>query len=122
MQRLFLSFASLSGFLGVCLGAFAAHGLKSQISAESLAVWQTGVHYQMYHAFALLLVGLLYPQFASKALKLSGLAFILGTVLFSGSLYSLALGAPKMVGLVTPIGGVGFLLGWLLLFVRVIRP
>ncbi|GGY84808.1 DUF423 domain-containing protein [Cellvibrio zantedeschiae] len=121
MQRLFLSFAAVSGFISVCLGAFAAHGLKHQISPESFAIWQTGVQYQMYHALALLLVGLLYQSPASKALKLSGLAFILGSFLFSGSLYAIALGAPKMLGIITPMGGLSFLAGWLALFVHAVR-
>jgi uncharacterized membrane protein YgdD (TMEM256/DUF423 family) len=112
MQRLFLSSAAISGFLSVCLGAFAAHGLKPQITAESLAIWQTGVQYQMYHALALLAVGICYPAQAAKILKLSGLAFILGSVLFSGSLYALALGAAKGLGVITPLGGLSFLVGW----------
>lgn len=121
MQRLFLSSASLSGFLSVSLGAFAAHGLKQQITAESLAIWQTGVQYQMYHALALLAIGLLYRSQASKALKLSGLAFILGSFLFSGSLYALALGAPKALGVITPLGGLSFLVGWAALVVHALR-
>lgn len=121
MQRLFLSFAALSGFLSVCLGAFAAHGLKHQISPEYLAIWQTGVQYQMYHALALLAVGLLYPQHASKTLKLGGLAFILGAFLFSGSLYALALGAPKLIGIITPFGGLSFLVGWAAMFAHCVR-
>lgn len=121
MQRLFLSFAALSGFLSVCLGAFAAHGLKHEITAESLAIWQTGVQYQMYHALALLAVGLLYQTQASKALKLSGLAFILGSLLFSGSLYALALGAPKALGIITPLGGLSFLVGWAALVAHALR-
>ncbi len=121
MQRLLLSFAAISGFLGVSLGAFAAHGLKHRIAAESLATWQTGVQYQMYHALALLAVGLLYQTQASKALKLSGLAFILGSFLFSGSLYALALGAPKALGAITPMGGLSFLVGWASLAVHALR-
>ena len=121
MQRLFLSSAALSGFLSVCLGAFAAHGLKHQITAESLAIWQTGVQYQMYHALALLAIGLVYQSQASKALKLSGLAFILGSFLFSGSLYALALGAPKALGVITPLGGLSFLVGWAALVVHALR-
>jgi len=122
MQRLFLSFAALSGFLSVSLGAFAAHGLKHAISPESFAIWQTGVQYQMYHALALLAVSLLYHRsHASKTLKLSGLAFILGSFLFSGSLYALALGAPTMFGIITPLGGLSFLAGWLALFIRAVR-
>ena len=121
MQRLLLSFAAVSGFLSVCLGAFAAHGLKHHIAPESLAIWQTGVQYQMYHALALLAVGLLYQTQASKALKLSGLAFILGSFLFSGSLYALALGAPKALGVITPVGGLSFLVGWAALVVHALR-
>ena len=121
MQRLFLSVAAISGFLSVCLGAFAAHGLKHHISSESLTIWQTGVQYQMYHALALLAVGLLYQTQASKALKLSGLAFILGSFLFCGSLYALALGAPKALGVITPLGGLSFLVGWAGLVVHALR-
>lgn len=121
MQRLFLGFAAISGFLSVCLGAFAAHGLKHYITAESLAIWQTGVQYQMYHALALLAVGLLYQTQVSKALKLSGLAFILGSFLFSGSLYALALDAPKALGVITPLGGLSFLVGWAALVVHALR-
>lgn len=121
MQRYFLSFASVSGFLSVCLGAFAAHGLKHQISLESLAIWQTGVQYQLYHALALLAVGVLYPTHASKTLKLSGLAFILGSFLFSGSLYALALGAPNALGVITPLGGLSFLVGWAALMACAVR-
>lgn len=121
MHRFFLSSAALSGFLSVSLGAFAAHGLKQHISPESLTIWQTGVQYQMYHALGLLAVGLLYQSQASKALKLSGLAFILGSFLFSGSLYALALGAPKMLGIITPFGGLSFLVGWAALLMHSLR-
>jgi uncharacterized membrane protein YgdD (TMEM256/DUF423 family) len=121
MQRLFLSSAAISGFLSVCLGAFAAHGLKHYLAAEALAIWQTGVQYQMYHALALLAVGLLAQTQASKALKLSGLAFILGSFLFSGSLYALALGAPSILGLITPFGGLSFLVGWAALLAHSLR-
>jgi len=118
MQRVFLSFAAASGFLSVCLGAFAAHGLKDRIASESLVIWQTGVQYQMYHALALLGIGLLYHFRTSNSLKLSGLAFILGSFLFSGSLYALAFGALPIVGVITPIGGLSFLIGWAALFVH----
>lgn len=121
MQRFFLSFAALSGFLSVCLGAFAAHGLKHYLTAEAIAIWQTGVQYQMYHALALLPVALLYRTQASKTLRLSGLAFILGSVCFSGSLYALALGAPKSIGFITPLGGFCFLIGWAALVIYALR-
>jgi uncharacterized membrane protein YgdD (TMEM256/DUF423 family) len=121
MQRLFLSVAAISGFLSVCLGAFAAHGLKHHISSEALIAWQTSVQYQMYHALALLAVSVLYRNSASKTLKLAGLAFILGSFLFSGSLYALVLGAPKMFGMITPLGGMSFLVGWAALLVQALR-
>jgi uncharacterized membrane protein YgdD (TMEM256/DUF423 family) len=121
MQRLFLSFAAASGFLSVCLGAFAAHGLKQRLTADALVIWQTGVQYQMYHALALLGVGLLYHFRASKSLNLSGLAFILGSFLFSGSLYALTFGAPSVIGIITPIGGLSFLIGWAALLIHAQR-
>ena len=121
MQRFLLGSAAISGFLAVCLGAFAAHGLKDQISVEALVIWQTGVQYQMYHALALLVVGVLYQLQTAKTLKIAGLAFIIGSLLFSGSLYALALGAPRSLGIVTPIGGTGFLIGWIALFYYAFR-
>lgn len=120
-SRVFLASAAISGFLVVALGAFAAHGLKHRVTPEALAIWQTGVQYQMYHTLALLAVALLYQTQSSKALKLSGLAFILGSFLFSGSLYALALGAPSILGLITPFGGLSFLVGWAALIVHAVR-
>lgn len=116
MARMFILVAALSGLLAVALGAFAAHGLKAQLPAAALHSFQVGVQYQMYHALALLGVGILMavkPQWSG--LKASGLAFILGAFLFSGSLYGLALGGPRWLGPVTPLGGLSFMLGWLLL-------
>lgn len=115
MTRFLFTTAAAGGFLAVCLGAFAAHGLKSHLDAYALAIWQTAVQYQMYHSLALLAVGLAYLHKPLKSLKLAGLAFILGALLFSGSLYALALGAPRWFGAMTPLGGLGFLLGWLAL-------
>lgn len=116
MVRFFLIIAALSGFFAVIVGAFAAHGLKKMLAPEMIEVVKTGVQYQMYHALALLLVGLwLSHKPDISGLKAGGLAFILGTLLFSGSLYALALGAPRWLGPVTPLGGLCFLLGWLFL-------
>lgn len=113
MQRFLLTFAAVSGFTAVALGAFAAHGLKHQLSAQSLATFHTGVDYQMYHALALAVIaGFLVRQPHASALKLGGLAFALGILLFSGSLYCLALGAPSVLGIITPFGGLAFLTGW----------
>lgn len=116
MARFFLMIAAVSGFFAVIVGAFAAHGLKQILAPEMIDVVKTGVQYQMYHALALLLTALwLSHKPDTSGLKAVGLAFILGTLLFSGSLYALALGAPRWLGPVTPLGGLCFLLGWLFL-------
>lgn len=104
--------AAIFGATAVLLGAFAAHGLKHILSVEHLAVLQTGVHYQFIHALALLLVALLAQQQASRALVYAAVFFTLGILLFSGSLYLLVL-TPLTPGVVTPIGGVLLVLGWL---------
>lgn len=111
MIRLFVFCAALLGFIGVALGAFAAHGLKARLPAEQLAVLQTGVHYQMLHALALLAVALIALHRPQRLLQLAGSFFLVGVLLFSGSLYLLVLGGWK-VGIVTPVGGVSFLAGW----------
>jgi uncharacterized membrane protein YgdD (TMEM256/DUF423 family) len=116
VARLFILIAAISGLIAVVLGAFAAHGLKQILAPATLQAFQTGVQYQMYHALALMAVGVLMQIKPSlPGLKASGLAYILGTLLFSGSLYALALGAPRWVGPITPLGGLSFMLGWLLL-------
>ncbi|WP_343578254.1 DUF423 domain-containing protein [Pseudomonas sp.] len=120
MLRIFLMLAAFFGFTGVALGAFAAHGLKSRLTPEYLAVFQTGVHYQMLHALALLGVALLSVQVGGALVKWAGWAFVAGILLFSGSLYLLTL-AGLSVGIVTPIGGLFFLIGWALLLAAAAR-
>jgi len=115
MLRVFLLLAALAGFTGVALGAFAAHGLKGQLSAEYLAVFQTGVQYQQMHTLALLAVALLLQRQAGRLLVISGGLFVAGMLLFSGSLYALTLTGIGKLGIITPFGGVAFMLGWLLL-------
>jgi uncharacterized membrane protein YgdD (TMEM256/DUF423 family) len=105
MARLWLLLSAFAGFTGVALGAFAAHGLRARLSPEHLAVFQTGSHYQLIHALALFGVGLLALQAPGR----------LGILLFSGSLYLLTLSGIGKLGIVTPFGGVAFLLGWLCL-------
>jgi uncharacterized membrane protein YgdD (TMEM256/DUF423 family) len=112
MSRTFLLAASASGFLSVALGAFAAHGLKNSLDAYSLGVFHTGVQYQFFHALALLAIALWLRQSDLASLRAAGLCFIVGTVIFSGSLYALALSGVKLWGAVTPLGGIGFLAGW----------
>jgi uncharacterized membrane protein YgdD (TMEM256/DUF423 family) len=120
--RFFLVIAAISGFFTVVIGAFAAHGLKQMLAPEMIEVVKTGVQYQMYHALVLMLVALWFKQKpAASGLKAAGLAFILGTLLFSGSLYALALGAPRWLGPITPLGGLCFLVGWLLLTITAWR-
>ena len=122
MARLFLIFAAISGFFAVVIGAFAAHGLKQILDPNMLEVVKTGVQYQMYHALVLLVVGLwLGHRPTTFGLKAAGLAFILGTLMFSGSLYALAMGAPRWFGPITPLGGLCFLVGWALLLVAAWR-
>ena len=100
-------------FLAVAAGAFGAHALRARLSTEQLGWWQTGVQYHAWHALGLGLVGLLLVHVPDRAgLGFAGICFIAGIVLFSGSLYAMALGAPRALGLVTPLGGAAFLLGW----------
>jgi uncharacterized membrane protein YgdD (TMEM256/DUF423 family) len=112
MDRTFLLIGALAGFIGVALGAFGAHGLRSRLSADMLAVFETGVRYQMYHALAILIVALAVARLDGWLIRAAGWLFTGGIVLFSGSLYALALSGITVLGAVTPIGGLAFLAGW----------
>ena len=105
--------ASVLAGLGVAAGAFGAHGLRDRLDAGSMAIFETAVRYQLIHALALFVAGQRSAQV--PAARGAGLAFALGILLFSGSLYALALGAPRAVGIITPFGGLSFLTGWALL-------
>ena len=115
MARLWLLLSACSGFTGVALGAFAAHGLKGRLSPEHLAVFQTGAHYQLIHALALLGVALLALRGPGRLVDLAGGFFVLGILLFSGSQYALTLSGIGALGKITPFGGLAFLAGWLCL-------
>ncbi|WP_277373063.1 DUF423 domain-containing protein [Pseudomonas sp. AA-38] len=115
MARLWLLLSAFAGFTGVALGAFAAHGLKNRLSSDYLAVFQTGTHYQLIHALALFGVGLLALHAPGRLVNLAGGAFAFGILLFSGSLYLLTLSGIGKLGIITPFGGVAFLVGWLCL-------
>ncbi|MBX9913804.1 MAG: DUF423 domain-containing protein [Pseudomonadaceae bacterium] len=121
MVRVWLLLAAFFAFSGVGLGAFAAHALKRQLSPEYLAVFQTAVHYQMLHALALLGLALLALQLPGRWLWAAGNLFSLGIVLFSGSLYALALSGVSALGMITPVGGLAFLAGWLCVAVHAWR-
>jgi uncharacterized membrane protein YgdD (TMEM256/DUF423 family) len=115
MDRLFFAIGSLSGFLGVALGAFGAHALKGRLDAQMLAAFEVGVRYQMYHALALLAVGWACTRWLGAVAIASGWLFVAGTVLFSGSLYALSLSGVRWLGAITPLGGLALLAGWLCL-------
>jgi uncharacterized membrane protein YgdD (TMEM256/DUF423 family) len=113
MHKTFLFAAALLGFLGVALGAFGAHALRSRLTQEMLAVFEVGVRYQMYHVFAVLTVAAAIGHFGQiRLLYIAGWSFLAGIVIFSGSLYALALTGTGTFGAMTPIGGLGFLIGW----------
>jgi len=115
MAQTFLILGALFAAVGVGAGAFGAHALRGRLSAEMLAVFETGVRYHLIHALALVAVGLAATRWASPAVGLAGWLFCAGVILFSGSLYLLALGGPRVLGAITPIGGAAFIAGWLIL-------
>ena len=112
MNHLFLIIAGISGFLSVGLGAFAAHGLKNKLSPEMMTIFQTGVQYHQFHTIALLVVALLLGNSASGPGTYAGWLFLAGIVIFSGSLYALSITEIRILGAITPIGGLAFLAGW----------
>ena len=122
MHKGFLKTGSLLAALAVVFGAFAAHAIKSRVSADTLTIFETSVRYQMYHSFALILTGILYKEFSTKSLVWAGRLFIIGILLFSTSLYLLtyfkAIENASMfwLGAVTPFGGVCFIAGWFFLW------
>ncbi len=115
MARKFLALGALSGGIAVALGAFAAHALKGRLDPQQLATFEVGARYQMYHALALLAVGLLSERRPGGLLRVSGMLFVTGTLLFSGSLYMLSLSGVRWLGAITPLGGVALLAGWITL-------
>lgn len=115
IQQWFLFIGALLGFVGVAAGAFGAHALKQRISPDLLAIFEVGVRYQLYHALTLILTVLLMSVIPGYWPKMAGYFFIIGTLIFSGSLYILVFTSVKAWGAITPIGGVLMLLGWLFL-------
>ncbi len=117
-MKIFVLLGSLNMLLGVALGAFGAHGLKSRVAPDMLVVWQTGVQYHLAHALGLLLIGILCQMMPDPALvRNAGWAILVGIILFSGSLYVMVLSGVRVLGIITPFGGVAFLIGWLLLII-----
>jgi uncharacterized membrane protein YgdD (TMEM256/DUF423 family) len=127
MNKIFLIIGTILAGLAVALGAFGAHGLKKLVGPETISTYQTGVQYQMYHALALLLLGVLYERSPGSLINFAGFFFIAGVVLFSGSLYLLVslkamnkLGTTG-IGIMTPIGGLLFIVGWILLLISLVK-
>jgi len=127
MHRGFLIAAALIGALSVALGAFAAHTLRQQLAPDAVGTFETGVRYQFYHVFALLAVAILYEKFPGGALRWAGNCFVIGILLFSGSLYLMTvlrlndMVGGKGLGIITPFGGLFFIAGWMLMLVAFVR-
>ena len=127
MHKKYLTIACLLCALAVALGAFGAHGLKQWISGESILTFETGVRYQFYHSFALLFTGILYDKFRNKWIRYAANSFISGIILFSGSLYALVLLKAthtvglEAIGILTPLGGIFFIAGWIFLLPGLIQ-
>ncbi|HEX7956790.1 MAG TPA: DUF423 domain-containing protein [Pyrinomonadaceae bacterium] len=115
MERLFFLMGAASAFVGVAAGAFGAHGLKERLSADMLAVFETGVRYQMYHALALFAAAWAASRWPGGLTSAAGWLFVVGTLIFCGSLYALSLSGQRWLGAITPLGGLAFLAGWLCL-------
>ncbi|MBD1824325.1 DUF423 domain-containing protein [Cyanobacteria bacterium FACHB-DQ100] len=122
-MRFFLSIGAIFAAISVAGGAFASHALKGKLDDRALTIFETGARYQMYHAIALVLVALFISrtEFADPLLTASGIAFIVGIVLFSGSLYALSLSGVKWLGAVAPLGGTAFIVGWVCLAISAWR-
>jgi uncharacterized membrane protein YgdD (TMEM256/DUF423 family) len=117
MNRTFVSLGSGMAFLGIALGAFGTHGLRDRLTEANLKIWQTGVQYHLIHAVSLVLVGLLAAHQTGRGIRTAGWLMAAGIAIFSGSLYALALSDIKWFGAITPLGGLCFLVAWMILAV-----
>ncbi|MGG2063345.1 MULTISPECIES: DUF423 domain-containing protein [unclassified Bacillus (in: firmicutes)] len=120
-MKIFFLLGCIAAALSVALGAFGAHGLEGKISAKMLEVWKTGVTYQMFHAVGLFVVALLMDKIQSSLVSAAGWCMVAGIILFSGSLYALSTTGMKFFGPITPLGGVAFIVGWILLGTAVVK-
>lgn len=121
MDRFFIIIGSLSGGIGVAAGAFGAHALRARLEPRMLEVFETGARYQMYHAMAMLAAAWIVTRYPGPLANASGWLFLVGTLLFSGSLYAMALTGVRVLGAVTPLGGVCFIAGWACLALAALR-
>lgn len=121
MDRLFFSLGAVSGAIAVAAGAFGAHGLRLRLTPDLLAIFDTAARYQMFHALALLAAGWAVSRWPGTSARAAGWCFLAGTMVFSGSLYALSLSGIRALGAITPVGGVLFIAGWLLLAIAAWR-
>jgi uncharacterized membrane protein YgdD (TMEM256/DUF423 family) len=124
MDRTFIAIGAFSALIAVASGAFGAHALRERLAADLLEIFETGARYQMYHALAMVAVGLALTRFTGGGqpwLTWSGWLFLIGTIFFAGSLYVLAFTGIRWLGAITPIGGLAFILGWAALAIGVLR-
>ncbi len=121
MDRIFFALGAVMGALGVALGAFGAHGMKARVTPDLLKIWETGAHYHLIHALALLATAYAVQRFPGSLSVAAGWCFLLGITVFSGSLYLLAFTGMRWLGAVTPIGGVLFIAGWVLLAMAALK-
>lgn len=121
MDRTFFLIGAVFALIGVAAGAFGAHVLGGRIPAERLATFETGVRYQMYHAFGLMIMAWATGRWPGILVSAAGWLFVAGTVIFAGTLYALALGAPRWLGAITPFGGLAFMAGWLAAIAAALR-
>ena len=122
MAKFYLVLGSINALLVVLIGAFGAHGLKAKLTVENMAIYQTAVQYHFYHAVGLILVGLIATQFSSPPyLRWSAWLMMMGIILFSGSLYALSITNIRWLGMITPFGGMAFILAWLLLTIGIMK-
>lgn len=122
MMKTFIIAGAVNAFLAVALGAFGAHGLEGKLEPKYMETWQTGVMYQMFHALGLIAVGIIAGKLnASPLVSWTGWLMLAGIILFSGSLYVLSLSGIKVLGAITPIGGVAFLAAWVLLIIAAVK-
>lgn len=117
-----IAIGSIMAGLSVVMGAFGAHGLRERLAPEMLQIYEIGARYQMYHALAVLAVGLVQIKIDHPMLSVAGWCFVVGTVIFSGTLYALSLTGIRILGMITPIGGAIFILGWAAMAYSALKP
>lgn len=121
MKNLFFAIGAAFSLLSVLIGAFGAHSLKNRLSVEMLDIFEVAVRYQMYHGIGLIVVAWAYSQWQSNYISAAGFCFIIGIIIFSGSLYILSLTGLRLLGVITPIGGLAFIAGWGCLIIAAFR-